>query len=165
MSDGSDLGSDGPNYYGTPASNNSSGTGIMQPSPTPPNDTPHTADNNDDGGTSCDLIDIKLDVLSGLVEVEVDGNDSSLGIDVDLAGEDIVNLDIGGPGSVIPGLIDVDLGGSDGHPAAILDVVLGGDDALNVTVLHGSDIFGSGHDVLNSCGVLDGVFDDCSLLG
>lgn len=64
---------------------------------------------------------------------------------------------IGSPGS----LIDVEFGQGDGHTAAILDVVLG--DGPSVSLL-GSDILGGGGDVLGSCGLLDGLFDNCSLL-
>lgn len=59
-------------------------------------------------------------------------------------------------------MIDIEFGQGDGHTAAILDVVLGGDDVANISLL-GSDILGSGG-ILGSCGLLDGILDDCSLL-
>lgn len=64
----------------------------------------------------------------------------------------------GGPGS----LIDVELGKGDGHKAAILDLVVGGDDIAAASVL-GGEIF-VGVDTVGPCGLLDGLFDDCSFL-
>ena len=82
---------------------------------------------------------------------------------IDVAGILDLGKLFGGPGT----LIDVEFGQGDGHTAAILDVVLGDDDGLtvNANVLGGSDILGGGGEILGSCGLLDGVLDDCSLLG
>jgi hypothetical protein len=63
---------------------------------------------------------------------------------------------LGSPGS----LIDVEFGRGDGHHAAILDVDAGGKSAVDVS-FPGSDIVG---DIPGVCGLLDALFDDCSLL-
>jgi hypothetical protein len=125
MSDGSDLGSD-PTYStnsGPFSQHSPEGSGINQPAPHAPNDTP----DQKDCGALID-VDVKVD-LGGL---------------------------IGSPGS----LIDVDFGQGDGHTAAILDIVVGDDSLLDATVLSGMDVFGGN----GTCNLLDGLFDDCSLL-
>jgi hypothetical protein len=62
---------------------------------------------------------------------------------------------IGGPGS----LIDIEFGQGNGHTAAILDLVVGHDEGLTID----AEIL-AGLDHVGACGLVDGLFDDCSLL-
>jgi hypothetical protein len=106
-------------------------------------------------------VNLNADLSGHGLKIGIDGGDKGDGALIGVGRlADLAGL-VGDHGS----LIDVDFGQDDGHTAALLDVIASGDADAHAAVL-GSDIIASGGlDILGSSGLLDGVLDDCSLLG
>lgn len=184
MSDGSDNGADTfPNNGGSDPAH-SGGGGVSPPESGTPPSTPagHDDGSAGTGGASVlKALPIEID-LGGKSFVDVTaGGEGGLNLGADANVGSGLTLDLGGKGDALTGLvgvggldhlgtlvgdqgslIDLDFGQGDGHTAALLDVVVGGEDIAKASLL-GSEILGGG-DGIGACGLLDGLFDDCSLL-